>query len=331
MNPALDEKFLAPAGWITHSFTNDATGHKVHYGRVYPKGKPPSAVIVCLGGLSEFSEKYFETAHDMLARGFAFWIMDWQYQGRSGRLAKYPQRRHSDGFDSDISDLAKFVDDYILPAAVHPDVGRIPLIMLGHSMGGNIGLRYLTKFPKRFDGAAFTAPFLGIYNFSVAMKMFVACLTPFIPFIGKNYVPGGTDWQEAFRKSDGKGIFSSDTVRDTIHNLWSKHDAALQVGQPTLGWVSQALKSCALLKRKGALENILIPVLIAAAGKEEIVDNDCIRAAASRLPKGEFLEIEGARHEILMEADAYRNTFFKAFDKMVEQHKIATIDNVKPF
>lgn len=331
MSLPLDPRFLAPQGWITHSFTNDATGHKVHYGRVYPQGKPPSAVIVCLGGLSEFSEKYFEVAHDMLARGYAFWILDWQYQGRSGRLDKYPHRRHSDGFNADISDLKKFVDDYIVPAAVHPDVGRIPLIMLGHSMGANIGLRFLAQYPKRFDAAAFSAPFLGIYKFSWPMKLFAASVTPLTWLIGKNYVPGGKDWQESFRKSDGTDKFSSDAIRDALHNMWSKNDPALQVGQPTFGWVTQALKSCAILRRRKTLQAITIPVLMALAGRDEIVDNDAIRAAVARLPHAELVEIQGARHEILMEADEYRGAFFKAFDKMVEAHKIATIDNVKPF
>lgn len=331
MSPALDPKFLAPTGWITHSFVNEVTKHKIHYGRVYPQGRPPTAVIVCLGGLSEFAEKYYEVAHDMLDRGYAFWMMDWQYQGRSGRLAKFPQRRHSDGFRADVDDLRKFVDDYIVPAAVHPDVGRLPLIMLGHSMGANIGLRYLSKNPKRFDGAAFSAPFLGIYDFSLLKKLFIASLFPFMPIIGKKYVPGAQDWREDFRKANGEDKFSGDKLRDTIHNAWCNEDSALQVGGPTFSWLSRALRSCRYLRRKSVAAAIEIPVLIALAGREEIVDNDAIRAFAKRLPNGELLEIAGARHEILMESDEYRNAFLKAFDKMVEQNKIATIDNVKPF
>jgi len=331
MIPDLPSRFLAPAGWITHFFTNEKTGHQIHYGRAYPQGRPPAAVIVCLGGLSEFSEKYYEVAQDMLDRGYAFWILDWQYQGRSGRMKDFIQRRHSDGFDTDIDDLRKFVNDYILPAAVHPDVGRIPLIMLGHSMGANIGLRFLVQHPKRFDAAAFTAPFLGIYNFSIGMKLFAASITPFLSLIGKSYVPGGTDWKETFRKNDGTDKFSSDAMRDTIHSLWSRTDPALQVGQPTFGWVIEALKSCKILSRKSVMQSIQIPVLIAIGDHEEIVDNNATRHAAAFLPKGQLVEIKGARHEIMMERDEYRSVFFKAFDKMVEQHKIATIENVKPF
>jgi hypothetical protein len=32
-----------------------------------------------------------------------------------------------------------------------------------------------------------------------------------------------------------------------------------------------------------------------------------------------------------MEQDAYRDAFLTAFDKMVEENKIATVENLKPF
>ncbi|PZQ48674.1 MAG: alpha/beta hydrolase [Micavibrio aeruginosavorus] len=331
MLPDLSARFLAPEGWITHSFTNPATGHKIHYGRVYPKDSVPKAVIVCFTGLSEFSEKYFEVAHDMLDRGYAFWIMDWQYQGRSGRMNKFVQRRHSDGFDSDISDMKFFVEDYVLPAAVHPDVGRIPLVMLAHSLGGHLGLRFLSEYPEKFDAAALSAPFLGIYKFSPFTGFAVRLLTTFCPWIKTSYIPGGTDWSENFRKSDAMDKFSSDPLRDTIHAFWSKSDAALQVGQPTLGWAAEALRSLAYMHRRSVLEKIKIPVLFALAGKDEIVDNAAIRHATAHLPHGQLLELSGARHEILMEHDEYRSVFFKAFDKMLEDNKIARIENVKKF
>lgn len=332
MGITLPERFLAPAGWRTHSFVNEETGHKIHYGSVFPqRDTPPSAVIVCLGGLSEFAEKYFEVAHDMLDRGYAFWFIDWQYQGRSGRLAKFPQRRHSDGFDQDVSDLRKLVADYVKPSAVHPDRGRIPLIMLGHSMGANIGFHFLANHPKYFDAAAFTAPFFGIHNFKWPMRLLAGIISYILPLVGKKYIFKGTDWAETMRKGDGSEIFSSDAVRDALHKHWSMTDAELQVGNVTFGWVVQALKSCRQLRDSDLLKNIRIPVLIGVAGREAIVDNDAIFEIVKKLPKGRMIEIEGANHEILMEQDAYRNAFLTAFDKMVEENKIATVENLKPF
>ncbi len=332
MTATLSNRFLTPTGWRTHSFVNAETGHKILYGSVYPQSDmPPSAIIVCLGGLSEFMEKYYELAHDMLDRGYAFWIIDWHYQGRSGRLPKYPQRRHSDGFDKDVSDLYKLVSDYIKPAAVHPDRGRIPMIMIGHSMGANIGLRFLAAHPSYFAGAAFTCPLLGIYRFSWKLNLLATVLTPFMFLIGKKYIFGGKDWSEKSRMSNGTDKFSTDPARDAIHNYWSKSDSALQIGSPTFEWVIQALKSCAFLKKPGVLESIDIPVLIAIAGKDQIVDNNAIREQQKRLSKSTLIELDGANHEILMESDEYRGAFLKAFDKMVEQNKIASIENLKPF
>ncbi len=309
----LETRFLPPERWEAASFTNPDTNHKLHYGFVSPPD--PKAVVVCLSGLSEFSEKYFEVAHDMVGRGYAFWIMDWQYQGRSSRLGAVPQRRHSDGFETDVSDLLKFVN-YIVKTN-----GR-PLIMLGHSMGGNIGLRFLAQHPDVFSCAAFSSPFLGIFSLSIFSKLLLRVLTPIMPFIKTRYVFGSTDWREAARKADGFDIFSCDPVRDRVHNYWSKNESVLQVGGPTFGWIRHALKSCTLLSRKQVLESIKIPVLIATAGKEMIVDNSAIRAAAAHIPQAQLLEIKGARHEIFMECDEYRDVFFKAFDKMVEDNKI---------
>lgn len=328
----LSDRFLAPAGWRTHSFVNDETGHKIHYGSVFPqREEPPSAVVVCLGGLSEFAEKYYEVAHDMLDRGYAFWFIDWQYQGRSGRLGKYPHRRHSDGFEADVSDLHKLVADYIKPSSVHPDRGRIPMIMLAHSMGGNIGLQFLSQYPKFFDAAAFSAPFLGIYNFTWPLKLLATIIAPVLPVMGKSYVFGGQDWKEGSRKSDGSDIFSHDGVRDALHNYWSKTHPELQVGNVTFGWVIKALKSCARITHPDFAQTIQIPVLMAAAGEDKIIDNDPIQIVAERLPHGEYLEIPGAHHEILMESDEYRNAFLNAFDKLIKENNIATLENLKPF
>ena len=332
MIPDLPDRFLAPKGWRTHAFVNQETGHKIHYGSIFPqRDEPPRAVIVCLGGLSEFGEKYYELAHDMLDRGYAFWFIDWAYQGRSSRLPKFPHRRHSDGFQKDVSDLHKLVADYIKPSSVHPDRGRIPMIMLAHSFGGNIGLQFLAAYPKFFDAAAFSAPFLGIYNFTAKQKIQAKIVGLFSFLVSKLYASATPDWAESMRQSDGSDIFSGDPVRDAVHNHWLKADTVLQVGGVTYGWVLQALKSCAALKKPGLLESIKVPVLIGLAEDDRIVDNECIRAAAKRLPNAQLLEIKGARHEILMERDEIRGEFLKAFDKMVEDNKIATIENLKPF
>jgi len=331
----LDDRFLAPSGWREHFYSNIGNKHIIRYGSVFPSKQItpyPKAVVVMLCGLSEFCEKYFELAHDMLERGHAFWVIDWQYQGKSGRFIENPQKRHSDGYHTDLLDLHKFISGYVKPAAVHPDKGRIPLVMIGHSMGGNIGLRYLSEYPGYFEAAAFSAPMTGISALKhYPDQILIDILRLLLPLAGKCYIPGGQDWHEKMRKSDGTDIFSSDPVRDAIHNAWCTANPDLTIGSPTFRWLYESLKSCRIIRNEQKLKNINIPVMIALAGKERLVDNDATKKLSEYIQNCQITELQDANHEIIMERDDIRNQFLAAFDKMLDDHNITTDEKLEKF
>lgn len=328
--PALESRFLPPPGWRWHVFTNPQ-GRKIRFGTVAPESRVPDAVVIVAPGLSEFGEKYFELAHDLIQRNLSLWVMDWQGQGLSDRHFKNaPHKRHSSGFADDVADFHYFIMEYVKHSAVHPDVGRIPLVLLGHSMGGHIGLRYLQEHPETFACAAFSAPMLGIRD----VRMVPAVLRPVITgllseVMGSSYVFGGSDWRESARANPGQNIFSGDPVRDTIHNAWSLQDARLQVGSPTFRWLHEAVKSCAQLNRARVLRGIQTPILLALAGQDVLVDNHAIRRAAKLLPEATLLELPASHHEILMETDAIRNEFLHAFEALLTRGAVR--GQVKPF
>lgn len=307
----LPPRFLAPEGWSDHFFVNEKTNHKIRYGFAMPKGEL-KAIVVALPGLSEFCEKYYETAHDMLDRGYGFFCIDWHYQGQSGRFAGFPQRRHSDGFDTDIEDFALWINDHVIPKAEN-----VPLLMLAHSMGGMIGLRYLSEHAGVFDAAAFSAPYLGIFGIS-KLEWLTAQILSRLPYLHDQYVPAGTDWFELKPRIN----LSSDPLRDKIHGAWSKSNEALRLGEPTLRWVGESFKSFDRIREPGYLEKITIPVLFGAAQLETVVDNGEIRKAASRIPGATLLDIPGGRHEILMETDERRGLFLSGFDNLLKENKI---------
>lgn len=320
--PDLEERFLPPPGWRWHSFRNPQ-GRKLRFGSVTPESRVPDAVVVALPGLSEFSEKYFEVAHNLLERNLSFWVLDWQGQGKSDRHLKNRHKRFSNSFDEDVADLHFFLMEYVKHSAVHPDVGRIPLVMLGHSMGGNIGLRYLLRHPDTFACAAFSAPMLGIKSLQNWPRWMTMGLTAlFREAMGQSYVFGGCDWHADARANPGNNHFSSDPVRDAIHNAWCLHDPELQVGHVTFGWLHAALNSCRLLRAKNSLRDIRTPILMALAGQDMLVDNNAIRHAAAAMPHVKLLELEDAKHEILMERDDIRNRFFNAFDDLLQVNQI---------
>lgn len=315
--PDLEPRFLPPPGWRWHVFTNQQ-GRSIRFGFAAPP--EPRGLVVALPGLGEFCEKYFETAHDVLDRGLAFCVLDWQGQGLSSRFLPNRQKRHSGGFGADIEDLNILVCDY-LHSAVTPAPGkRLPAIMLAHSMGGNIGLRYLAAYPGFFDAAAFSAPMIRIRALRGMPKSFSRNLTGFLRHtMGRSYAFGATDWHPMHRPPPPLNTVSSDPERARVHNIWCLSDPRLQVGGVTFGWLHEANRSCAVLGGKGVLESIDIPCLVAVPGRDFLVDPMAARQAADRLPRGRLLDLPGCLHETLMERDVFRGAFLKAFDDLLKE------------
>lgn len=320
--PALEPRFLQPPGWRWHMFRNEA-GHKLRFGTVSPKSRVPDAVVVVLPGLSEFSEKYFELANDFIERNLAVWILDWEGQGKSDRLLGNRDKRHSNGFDADVADLHSFMMEYVKHASVHPDVGRIPMVMLAHSMGANIGMRYLLQHPEMFTCAAFSAPMAGIHAVDfLPLSIAVDVSNVLNEVAGTSYIFGGKDWSPEERDNPNKNIFSHDPVRSAVHNAWCRAEPQLQVGNVTYGWVNKALQSCYALQNAMKNTPLKLPCLFALAGEEKLVSNRRTRDLVKHIPHATVLDLPGSRHEILMEKDEIRNQFIDAFIKLLADNNI---------
>jgi len=103
---------------------------------------PPKAVIHILHGFAEHINHYLELAYFFAGNGYACVIHDQRGFGEMPGKTKR-QRKASQGI---VSDYASFLDDIDIIrekiASVYPG---IPLILYGHSMGGNIAASYLLK------------------------------------------------------------------------------------------------------------------------------------------------------------------------------------------
>lgn len=329
--PDIEQRFQQPEGWRWG--TLKYKGRKIRYGVSFPKDVTPDAVVVCLPGLSEFGEKYFELARDLNKRKMAFWVIDWNGQGKSNRyFENEPHKRHSKGFQQDVDDLHALYLDYIKHSSVHPDVGRIPRAMIAHSMGANIGLHYLKQYPDTFDCAFFSAPMFGLHIFKNMPSIIASALTEVISlFSGTSYASGQTDWNEDMRASDGADIFSTDPVRDKVHEAWSISNPELQVGGVTSRWLYEAVKSCRKLQRPSFLKSIKTHCVIATAGQEELVDNKVTKKVCGRLPNAALIEFPDAKHELLMEKDDVRNAILDAFQKLVKERIIDNPEALQTF
>jgi lysophospholipase len=65
------------------------------------------------------------------------------------------------------------------------------------------------------------------------------------------------------------------------------------------------------------MSRLQVPTLFVAAGADKVVQTQVIEGYAMRLRAGSLVTIDGARHEILQEADFYREQFFAAFDAFI--------------
>ena len=325
---ALEPRFQEPIGWRWHHFTRN--GRKIRFGSVFPKDSIPDAVVVCLPGLSEYAEKYYEVARDLNDKNMAFWIIDWMGQGGSGRYLPNTSKRHSTGFQKDVDDLHYFIMEYIKHSSVHPDKGRIPLAMLGHSMGGNIGIHYLAQHPDMFECAAFSAPLAGIRQFSAYPAALINCISALLNCAAStSYAFGQTNWHEQVRPTPGYDEFSSDEKRGALQCLWWDINPDLRSGGVTFGWLHAALKACKSLKK--TVPKIQTPTLVALAEHDIIVDNKAIKDACKKNDAIKIIQLNDAKHEILMETDAVRDIFLNGFYELITRHIISRPEAMKKF
>ena len=311
---ALEQRFTCPDGFEWRSFERDSS-HGVRKIRVgLCRAENAVVSVVVLPGLSEFGEKYFELCRDLNAQQMNVFIIDWFGQGKSGRYFKDTNKRHSHGFDEDLHDL-----DMAMSTIITPN-NNAPLVMIGHSMGGNIGLRYLCEHPDMFKAAAFSAPFLGLKEVAIVPRPITrALLATMNKLMPTAYGPGQKDWSADLRESDERSKFSGDPVRDRIHNYWCETDPTLQQGGVTWGWICAAFRSCFTLKGALKSKSIKTPLLIAKAGQDEIVDNNAIDDAAETLD-AKLMTFDTAQHEIFMETDDIRRVFLDAILKHIQAY-----------
>jgi alpha-beta hydrolase superfamily lysophospholipase len=109
--------------------------------------------IVLFPGRSEYVEKYGRTARAFHDAGFAVAAIDWRGQGLADRSA--PDIGDVAHFDAYQRDVTAYLDALLAIGAPHP------WVLVGHSMGGCIGLRAL-QAGLPFAAAIFTAPMWAI-------------------------------------------------------------------------------------------------------------------------------------------------------------------------
>jgi lysophospholipase len=264
-------------------------------------------------------EKHLETVRELNQRGADVYSLDWRGQGGSSRLLLNPQKGHVGSYEEYLTDLSVFYRSVLRPGVIHE-----PLIILAHSMGGHIALRFLCMHPAAAARAVLLSPMIDIHTAPwpgrLARVMTLAAMK-----IGwaERYCFGSRDFS-ASREKFENNLLTSDAGRFFDARTAISAAPHLATGGVTWGWLSATFRSIDILRDPECAKQIETPVLMIRAQKDRIVSRKAQEALSAQLPHSRLMVIPGARHEILKETDALRTVFWKAFDRFVSLEKSAS-------
>jgi len=298
----------APEG-VTVGMLRTPDGVGIRFARWEP---PPGrkGTLCVFPGRAEFIEKYFEVVSDARERGFAVAMIDWRGQGLSQRMLGDRNKGYVRSFADYDTDLETFVKEIVLPDCPPP------LFALGHSMGGVVLLRAAHRGRRWFDRMVLSAPMIALAGRAASRGAKITARTLRYLGLGGAYVPGGGATPVAARPFIGNPV-TSDPVRYERTAAIVEAEPELGLAAPTVAWVDAAFRAMAELAEPRYPTSIRQPLLILAAGQDDLVSTPAIGEFAQRLRAGAHLVISGSRHEILMERDRFRLQFWAAFDAFV--------------
>ncbi len=260
-----------------------------------------SGTVLLFPGRTEYIEKYGRAARDLNARGLSVIAIDWRGQGLSDRLLPDKLSGHVRRFSDYQRDVAA-----MLTAAREAGLAE-PYTLIGHSMGGCIGLRAL-KDGLPVKAAAFSAPMWGI-AMSAAMRPLAWGLSWAARRVlqGHRYAPGTSGTAYPLSVDLAENMLTRDPEMFEYMRAQVSAHPELALGGPSLTWLSEALMECRAL---AALPSPDLPCITHLGSLERIVDPAPVHERMARWPKGTLVIAETAEHEIMMERAEVRNAFF---------------------
>lgn len=287
-----------PGGRAVWLRTDD--GVRIRVG-LWPAGG--CGTVLLFPGRTEYVEKYGPAAADLAARGYAMLAIDWRGQGLADRLLPDRAAGHVVRFGDYQRDVAAVM------ALARAEGLAEPFYLIGHSMGGCIGLRALHDgLPVR--AAVFSAPMWGIRMPALLRPVAwaLACLMPLIGR-GDRYAPGMNATSYVASAAFAGNVLTRDPAMWAFMQRQLAAHPDLAIGGPTVQWLREALVETRALMRTAAPA---MPCLTMVGAAERVVDIPAIRARMARWPGGRLDLVDGTEHELMMESPAIRARFYDA-------------------
>ncbi|MFT5537546.1 MAG: alpha-beta hydrolase superfamily lysophospholipase [Parasphingorhabdus sp.] len=160
-------------GTLTLPNGSKAAGTKLHLQKWLPDDHP-KAIILLVHGYAEHAGRYQYFAEHCVGKGYAVFAVDHWGHGQS------------DGTPGYVPDFSVFHDGVDqLVACARQDFPELPLMLVGHSMGGLISATYLLSNQSRFAACVLSGPAIkAAEEPSAFLKAISGFLSRFFPKLG---------------------------------------------------------------------------------------------------------------------------------------------------
>ncbi len=123
--------------------------------RVWEPGTPPHRIVIIVHGYAEHSGRYVHLAEILTAAGSAVYAEDHLGHG------------NSEGERALITDFEHVVDDLAALAAIaDAEQPGLPVLWVGHSMGGLLASRYAQRHPEAVTGLVLLGAVIGDWTWA---------------------------------------------------------------------------------------------------------------------------------------------------------------------
>jgi alpha-beta hydrolase superfamily lysophospholipase len=126
----------------------------IHYERWAPQGSP-TRIVVIVHGYAEYAGRYGHVADALTAAGAVVYAEDHLGHGHS-----HGERALITDFEHVVDDLRSVVD---IAVGEHPG---LPVVMIGHSMGGLLSARFAQRYPTQLAGIVFLGAVIGDWHWA---------------------------------------------------------------------------------------------------------------------------------------------------------------------
>lgn len=257
-----------------NTFVNSAGDHLAVQDWLLPKDVTPRGVVLIVHGLGEHAGRYDHVADKLRHWGFAVRGYDQCGHGESsGKPGSLPTDTRL------LDDLAEIVDD------TRTRYAGLPLVLLGHSMGGLVAGRFVALGIRPVDVLVMSSPALDP-GLSAFQKMLVAVLPKLVPNL---------------------------RVGNGLNATYISHDPAVVKAYENDPLVHDRISArLALFIAEGGPATVAaasqwkVPTLLMYAGEDRLVNPQGSRAFATAAPAACVTSVcfDGLYHEIFNELDA---------------------------